>query len=31
VTKYVQSKETNFRMKLAKVDKRTGRILKILN
>jgi hypothetical protein len=31
VTKYVQSKETNYRMKLAKVDKRTGRILKILN
>lgn len=31
VTKYIQSKETNYRMKLAKVDKRTGRILKILN
>lgn len=31
ITKYVQSKETNFRMKLARVDKNTGKILKILN
>jgi len=31
VTRYVQSKETNFRMKLAKVDVRTGRVLKVLN
>lgn len=31
VTRYVQSKETNYRMKLARVDKNTGRILKILD
>lgn len=30
ITKYVQSKETNYRMKLARVDK-NGKILKILN
>jgi len=31
ITKYVQSKETNYRMKLARVDKKTGKILKIIN
>ena len=31
ITRYVQSKETNFRMKLARVDKETGKILKIIN
>jgi hypothetical protein len=31
ITRYVQSAETNFRMKLARVDAKTGRILKILN
>jgi len=31
ITKYVQTKETNYRMKLARVDKNTGKILKILN
>jgi hypothetical protein len=29
--RYVQSKETNYRMKLARVDKKTGKILKILD
>lgn len=31
ITRYVQSKETNYRMKLARVDKDTGKILKIIN
>ena len=31
ITRYVQSKETNYRMKLARVDKKTGKILKIIN
>jgi hypothetical protein len=30
-TRYVQSKETNYRMKLARVDSKTGKILKIIN
>jgi hypothetical protein len=29
--RYVQSKETNFRMKLARVDAKTGKVLKILD
>jgi endogenous inhibitor of DNA gyrase (YacG/DUF329 family) len=31
VTRYIQSKETNYRMKLARVDSKTGKILKIIN
>jgi hypothetical protein len=31
VVRYIQSKETNYRMKLARVDKNTGRVLKILD
>lgn len=31
VTRYIQSKETNYRMKLARVDKNTGKIVKILD
>jgi hypothetical protein len=31
ITRYVQCKETNYRMKLAKVDKKTGKVLKILD
>jgi len=31
VTRYVQCKETNFRMKLARVDSVTGKVLKIIN
>ena len=31
ITRYVQSKETNYRMKLARVDKDTRKILKIIN
>jgi hypothetical protein len=31
VMRYVQSKETEYRMKLARVDARTGKILKIMN
>ncbi len=30
-TRYIQSKETNYRMKLARVDSKTGKILKIIN
>jgi len=29
--RYVQSKETNYRMKLARVDSKTGKIVKILD
>ena len=29
--RYVQCKETNYRMKLARVDKKTGKVLKILD
>ena len=31
VTRYVQGKETNYRMKLARVDSKTGKIVKILD
>jgi hypothetical protein len=31
ITRYIQSKETNYRMKLAKVDKKTGKVVKILD
>jgi outer membrane cobalamin receptor len=31
VIRYVQCKETNFRMKRARVDSRTGKILKVLD
>jgi hypothetical protein len=31
ITRYVQCKETDYRVKLARVDKATGKVLKILN
>jgi hypothetical protein len=31
ITRYVQCKETDYRVKLARVDKVTGKVLKILN